>query len=78
MQSQITQRDVLLEVEESYWLVLGLREKQTTLIATMALLDTIHQTVSAAVGAGLVLPKDLLQVELKQSEMRRMQIQLTN
>lgn len=78
LQSQITQRDVLLEVEESYWLVLGLREKQTTLIATMALLDTIHQTVSAAVGAGLVLPKDLLQVELKQSEMRRMQIQLTN
>ena len=78
LQAQIIQRDVLLEVEESYWLLVGLREKQTTLTATMALLDTIHQTVSAAVRAGLVLPKDLLQVELKQSEMRRMQIQLTN
>lgn len=78
LQSQITTRDVLLEVEESYWLVLGLREKQTTLIATMALLDSIHQTVEAAVNAGLVLSKDLLQVELKQSEMRRTQIQLTN
>lgn len=78
LQAQITQRDVLQEVEESYWLVLGLREKQSTLIATMALLDTIHQTVEAAVEAGLVLSKDLLQVELKQSEMRRTQIQLTN
>lgn len=78
LQSQITTRDVLQEVEESYWLVLGLREKQTTLVATMAMLDTLHQTVKAAVEAGLVLPKDLLQVELKQSEMRRTQIQLTN
>lgn len=78
LQAQITQRDILQEVEESYWLVLGLQEKQTTLLATMALLDTIHQTVKAAVDAGLVLSKDLLQVELKQSEMRRTQIQLTN
>lgn len=78
LQSQITTRDVLQDVEESYWLVLGLREKHNTLLATMALLDTIYQTVQAAVNAGLVLPKDLLQVELKQSEMRRTKVQLTN
>lgn len=78
LQSHITQRDILQEVEESYWLVLGLREKQTTLLATMDLLDTIHQTVKVAVDAGLVLSKDLLQVELKQSEMRRTHIQLNN
>lgn len=78
LQAQIATRDVLQEVEESYWLVFGLQEKQATLLSTLSLLDTLHQTVSAAVRAGLVLSKDLLQVELQQSEMRRTQIQLTH
>lgn len=76
LQAEITERNVLQEVEESYWLLVGLREKQTTLTATITLLDTIHQTVAAAISAGLVLPKDLLQVQLKQAELRRTQIQL--
>lgn len=78
LQNEITERDLLEEVEESYWLVVGLTEKQQTLQAVTALLDTIHRTVSVAVDAGLALQTDLLQVELRQSEIHRTQIQLDN
>lgn len=78
LQNEITERDLLEEVEESYWLVVGLTEKQQTLQAVTALLDTVHRTVSVAVDAGLALQTDLLQVELRQSEIQRTQIQLDN
>lgn len=78
LQTQITERDLLEQVEESYWLVVGLTEKQRTLQAVTALLDTVHRTVQVAVNAGLALQTDLLQVELRQSEIQRMQIQLCN
>lgn len=78
LQTQITERDLLEQVEESYWLVVGLTEKQQTLHAVTALLDTIHRTVQVAVNAGLALQTDLLKVELRQSEIHRTQIQLDN
>lgn len=78
LQAEITQRDILQQVEESYWLLAGLLEKQTTLTSVINLLDTIHRTVDTAFHAGLVLQTDLLQVELKQSEVQRTQIQLVN
>ena len=78
LQTQITERDLLEQVEESYWLVVGLIEKQQTLQAVTALLDTIHRTVQVAVNAGLALQTDLLKVELRQSEIHRTQIQLDN
>lgn len=78
LQSKVTTRDVLQEVEESYWLVAGLTSKQATLQSSLALLDTLQNIVQTAVKAGLALEKDLLQVELKRSEMNRTHIQLTN
>lgn len=78
LQYDIALRDVLEEVEESYWLVVGLREKESTIQSTKALLDTIHRVVSSAAKAGLTLQSDVLQVELKQSEIHRNEIQLTN
>ena len=78
LQTQITERDLLEQVEESYWLVVGLTEKQNTLQTYTALLDTVHRTVQSAVNAGLALQTDLLQVELRQSEIHRTQIQLDN
>lgn len=74
----ITKRDVLQEVEESYWLVAGLSSKQATLNSAFTLLDTVQQIVQTAVTAGLALEKDLLQVALKRSELNRNHIQLTN
>ncbi|MGN0235146.1 MAG: efflux RND transporter permease subunit [Paludibacteraceae bacterium] len=76
LQREVQERDVLEEVEESYWLIVGLQEKQETVEAVSALLDTLHHTVQTAVNAGLTLPTDLLQVEIKQSEIRRTRLQL--
>lgn len=78
LQTEIAERDLLEQVEESYWLVVGLTEKQNTLQTYTALLDTVHRTVQVAVNAGLALQTDLLQVELRQSEIQRTQIQLDN
>ena len=76
LQREVQERDVLEEVEESYWLIVGLQEKQQTVEAVATLLDTLHYTVQTAVNAGLALPSDLLQVEIKQSEIRRTRLQL--
>lgn len=78
LQYEIAARDVLEEVEEAYWLVVGLQEKRATIEAAQNLLDTLHRVVNAAVNAGLAIQSDLLQVELKQSEVHRTEIQLTN
>jgi len=78
LQQQIAERDKMETVEESYWLVVGLQDKQTTLNTTTHLLDTIHHVVETAVKAGIAIPSDLLQVEMRQSELARTQVQLLN
>lgn len=78
LQTEVTERDILEQVEESYWLVVGLTEKRATVESVTLLLDTIHRTVEVAVDAGLALRTDLLQVESKQSEIRSKAIQLDN
>lgn len=77
-QAEMGDRDLLEQVEESYWLLVGLQEKQATVDAALALIDTIHRTAETAVEAGLALRTDLMQVELRRSEMERTQIQLSN
>ncbi len=77
-QAQIKERDVLLQVEESYWLVVNLQAKQQLVDATKALLDTIEVNVQQAVEAGLAIDNDLLRVQLKRNELEAMQIQLTD
>ena len=77
-QAQIKERDVLLQVEESYWLVVNLQAKQQLIDATKALLDTIEVNVQQAVEAGLAINNDLLRVQLKRNELDAMQIQLTD
>lgn len=78
LQQQIAQRDQLENVEQTFWLIVGLYDKQTTLSTTLQLLDTIQHLVSTSVQAGIALPSDLLQVQMRQSELARTQVQLTN
>ena len=78
LQYQITSRDILQEVEETYWMLVGLNDKKQTIHTSTLLLDTLHQTIQQAVSAGLTLETDLLLIELKQAEIQRTQIQLNN
>ena len=76
LQAEISERDKLEEVEQSYWLVYGLQQKQRIIDDANALLDTLYQTVSSAVRAGLALPYDLAKVEMQRDEVERQQLQL--
>lgn len=76
LQADIEQREQLEQVEQSYWLVYGLREKQSIIDDATKLLDTLYQVVESAVQAGLALPSDLTQVQMKRDEVARKQLQL--
>ena len=78
LQREIAERDKLLEVEQNYWLCVGLDQKQQTIQALSTLLDTLHQVVSAAVQEGLAMKADLLKVELKERELAASSLQLSN
>ena len=78
LQQEIITRDKLLEIEQTFWLCIGLEEKKQTVEAAQALLDTLHRVVSAAADAGLTLSSDLLKVELKQREIAAQSLQLHN
>ncbi len=78
LQTEMSERDLLEQVEESYWLVVGLVEKKATLDAFTSLVDTAYHTLSVAAEAGLVLRTDLLEIELRQAELERTRIQLDN
>ena len=78
LQAEVSTRDKLEEVEEAFWMVYGLQLKQRIIDDANALLDTLCQTVSSAVAAGLALPIDLTQVEMRRDDVARQQLQLTS
>ncbi|MGM9746107.1 MAG: TolC family protein [Paludibacteraceae bacterium] len=78
LQAEITARDVMQSVEESYWLVVRLEEKQHTLTSVQLLLDTVHYQVAQAIKAGVAMRSDLLAVELRQNEITAQQLRLQN
>ena len=75
---EISERDVLQEVEDTYWLVAGLYEKRATVAEVNALLDTIRQVAQVAFDNGLVTQNDLLKVQLKKNEIDTKSVQLEN
>ncbi len=78
LQAEIGERDILEQVEQTYWLVYGLQQKQQLIDEALTLLDTLALTVSAAVDAGLALPSDSMQVALRRDEVLSRQLQLTS
>lgn len=77
-QVEISERDVLQEVEDTYWLVAGLYEKRATVAEVTALLDTIEHVAQVAFDNGLVTQNDLLKVQLKRNEIDTKAVQLEN
>ena len=65
----MTRRDERLTVEKKYWLVVSLKDKQRALEQGLQLIDTVLRDVRSACNAGLALPTDLMQVELRRDEL---------
>lgn len=71
-------RDVMENIESSYYLVTGLQQKVATLEAALNLIDSLDHTVDVALANGLVTKADALQVQLKRNEMLANQQMLTS
>lgn len=78
LQSEVTEREVLENIESSYYLVLGLQQKVKTVETALSMLDTIEHTVSVALSAGLVTKNDALKVALEKNKLKAQQLQLSN
>ena len=78
LKQEVSERDVLQEVTETYWLIAGLLEKQATVDKVVTLLDTINEVAQLAFNNGLVTGNDLLRVQLKQNEIQTNALKLKN
>ena len=78
LQAEMKSRDILEQVESSYYLVVGLKEKTATVESALTLMDSLSRTVDAALANGLATKSDALQVELKRNEIKAQQQQLAS
>lgn len=78
LKGEVSERDVLQEVTEHYWLVAGLMDKRRTLMNAIELLDTVDMVANTAYVHGLVTKNDLLKVQLKRNEIDTKRLQLEN
>ena len=76
LKQEVSERDVLQEVSDTYWLIAGLMDKRQTVSKVVTLLDTIQNIAQVAYNHGLVTTNDLLRVQLKQNEMQTKSLQL--
>ena len=76
LKAQVAMRDVLENVESTFYLVVGLEEKEATVAVALRLIDSLDRVVSTALANGLVTRSDALQIELKRNEVNAMRQQL--
>lgn len=78
LQLKMSTYDVLRNVSDYYWQIIGLRSNIATLDAVDAQLDSIHTLTENFIDAGIITRNDLLTVELKQQETASTRLQLNN
>ena len=78
LQSEMKERDILENIESTFYLVTGLQKKVATVNAALTLLDTLDRVVQSALANGLVTRSDALQLQLKRNEMLANQQQLSS
>lgn len=71
-------QDLLYEVDEAYWLVVSLKEKQRLAAGFVALVDSLHFSVEALLRNGMATRSDLLTVEVKLNEAKIAYTKVTN
>ena len=78
LQLQLSENEVEKQTEQYYWQLVSLQEKMRTLDAVDTLLNDIYKDVEVAVRAGVALRNDLLQVQLRQNDMKSQRLKLEN
>ncbi|MBP5365154.1 MAG: TolC family protein [Bacteroidales bacterium] len=78
LQLQLSEYEVEKNAEQYFWQIVSLEEKKKTVAAVEAMLNDIYKDVDVAVKAGVVLPNDKLQVQLRQNEIESQKLKLNN
>jgi outer membrane protein TolC len=78
LQSEQTEKEVLLNVEKYYWQVVTLKEKKNTLAIIDEMLVSLCHDAEVAVNAGIRTRNDLLQVQLKRNDVASSMLNLDN
>ena len=78
LQLQLSDNEVEKTVTQYFWQVASLEEKLKTLAAADSLLADIAKTVEVAVKAGITNRNDLLQVQLRQNDLKSQRLRLCN
>lgn len=78
LQRENAVQEVLLTVEQYYWQIATLKSKKRTLTEVTAMVDTLESQVNVAVEAGIILPNELLKVQIRRNELRTLMVDLDN
>ena len=78
LQLQLSENEVEKQTEQYYWQLVSLLQKEKTLDAVDSLLADIYKDVEVAVRAGVALRNDLLQVQLRQNDVKGQRLKLQN
>ena len=78
LKAEVSERDMLENIESTYYLVLGLQDKVHTVESALALTDSLDHIVDVALKAGLITKSDKVRLALKQNELKANQLQLSN
>lgn len=70
LQDSLTRAEFRDSVECKYWRIVALQEKRAILAQSEKLLASLESDLTSAVGAGLALETDLLQLNLKKGELQ--------
>lgn len=78
LQMQLSENEVEKNAEQYFWQLASLQEKMKTVLAVETLLCDLHKDVDVAVRAGVTLPNDLLQVQLRQIDVESQKLKVQN
>lgn len=78
LQLELSENQVEKTAEQYFWQLASLQEKLKTILASEQLLNDIHKDVDVAVRAGVAMPNDLLQVQLRQNEIESQKLKVLN
>ena len=78
LQLELSENEVEKTAEQYFWQLASVQEKLKTIQASEQLLGDIHKDVDVAVRAGVAMPNDLLQVQLRENEVASQKLKVEN
>ena len=78
LKAQVSERDVLENIESTYYLIVGLKSKVATLESALRLIDSLDHVADVALKSGIVTKNDILRIALERNKYQALQMQLNN